>query len=612
MSKINKVLYNVDQRDSSKGTVNTREEMWMARNNIGLDEVIGHATVTENNKEYKGIAPLGTNGLVPAEFLPSFVNAVVNGYYYNGKFYREAGHTTEISPDENTTYVDITVADVGVGYRWTQESGYFQISSQNAFGALKVGNDTIHADQPMDLLTIVGDSGITVAVADTRSQEQNGSDKLTIGHSNSIVAGRIGLKVTEVQINNAFNLPWASFDAQGHITATGSSAVTIKNASTGEYGVTKLTSTPGTNDTLAMTPKGVQTAIAALDANVDSTGGTNVALTVTEADGVITGVSITKDDTAKAVHAHGNITSDGKVTTAAASKKAMLITNSSDQVVAGPAFGTATGDDNLFLNKNGNWSGINEASADAFGGIKIGYTKNATKYPVELSDGKAYVDVLCSEIKLWKGDSSGAVHQDLMTIYEGSSSGACANITFNNENSNVTMVRKPTAGDDGKVLTVTEPGGSVAPYYEWKEMPFPAVVQTYHNGIDTSYTWNYTGVSSNFSKAAVTITGLDPNKLHTVEFDMCYSQNLASSREMYVFASASESNNNVPLGYSRLSTLVGEPVDGKYPRLINCSWTLTSSSNGEIFINIAGNASPDAVTNKVTLHDVNYTVTRLK
>lgn len=84
MSKINKVLYNVNQRDSSKGTVNTREEMWMARNNIGLDEVIGHATVTENDKEYKGIAPLGTNGLVPAEFLPSFVDSLDATKTYSG------------------------------------------------------------------------------------------------------------------------------------------------------------------------------------------------------------------------------------------------------------------------------------------------------------------------------------------------------------------------------------------------------------------------------------------------------------------------------------------------------------------------------------------------
>lgn len=467
MSKINKVLYNVDQRDSDSSKGNTREEMWMARNNIGLDEVIGHATVTENDKEYKGIAPLGTNGLVPAEYLPSFVNAVVNGYYYNGKFYRESTHTTEISPDTDTTYVDITVADIGVGYRWTVASGYFQISSQNAFGALKAGNDTIHADQPMDLLTIAGDSGITVAVADTRGQEQNGTDKLTIGHSNSIVAGRIGENSPATQINNTFNLPWASFDAQGHITATGSNAITIKNASTGEYGVTKLTSTPGTGETLAMTPMGVQNAINTLDASVGSTGGTNVALTVNETDGVITGVRITKDDTAKASHVHGNITSDGKVTKEAASYNHLLITNSSDQVVVGPAFGTGAGDDNLFLNKQGNWSAINEASANAVGGIKIGFTKNATKYPVELSDGKAYVDVPCSEIKVWRGSSTGSIHQNLMTIYEDASTGACASITFNNENSTVNMVKDPSVGDGGKILTVVDPGGSQAPYFSW-------------------------------------------------------------------------------------------------------------------------------------------------
>jgi len=387
MSKINKVLYNVDQRDSSKGTVNTREEMWMARNNIGLDEVIGHATVTENNKEYKGIAPLGTNGLVPAEFLPSFVNAVVNGYYYNGKFYQEAAHTTEISPDENTTYVDITVADVGVGYRWTQESGYFQISSQNAFGALKAGNDTIHADQPMDLLTITGQSGVTVSVGDSSH-----SDTLTIGHSNSVTSDYIGeMNPTTTTISDTFNLPWAHYDDQGHITDSGSNEITIQSASTTQVGVTQLVSTAGTSEDKAVTQKGVQAAIDQLDASQSDTG-TNVTVTVVEEDGKLKSVTVT-DDTATASHTHGNITNDGKVTTAAASKKAMLITNSSDQVVAGPAFGTAIGDDNLFLNKNGNWSGINEASADAFGGIKIGYTKNATKYPVELSDGKAYVNV---------------------------------------------------------------------------------------------------------------------------------------------------------------------------------------------------------------------------
>lgn len=216
-----------------------------------------------------------------------------------------------------------------------------------------------------------------------------------------------------------------------------------------------------------------------------------------------------------------------------------------------------------------------------------------------------------SEIKVYEGGSS-TVHKNLMTVYEGSTTGAMADITFNNENSNVSMVKKPVAGDGSKVLTVTELGGSVIPYYEWKDIAFPAVVKTYHESVATQYTWRFTGISSNYSKAAVTITGLEPNKLHTVEFSMDYTQNYASGYYMLVFASASESNLAVPTGYARTSIRLGDPVDGMTPRLINCSWTLNSSANGEIFINIVGNADSDNVTNRVTLNIVNYTVTRLK
>lgn len=76
-----------------------------------------------------------------------------------------------------------------------------------------------------------------------------------------------------------------------------------------------------------------------------------------------------------------------------------------------------------------------------------------------------------SEIKVFEDTKT--VHKNLMTIYEDSTTGAQAGITFNNENSKVSMVKKPAEGDDGKVLTVVEPGGQTAPYYEWKK-PEPA------------------------------------------------------------------------------------------------------------------------------------------
>lgn len=73
-----------------------------------------------------------------------------------------------------------------------------------------------------------------------------------------------------------------------------------------------------------------------------------------------------------------------------------------------------------------------------------------------------------SEIKVYEGSST--VHKNLMTIYEDSQSGAMAGVNFNNANSKVTMVKKPTSSDAGSVLAATVPGGQVNPYYEWKSV----------------------------------------------------------------------------------------------------------------------------------------------
>lgn len=81
----------------------------------------------------------------------------------------------------------------------------------------------------------------------------------------------------------------------------------------------------------------------------------------------------------------------------------------------------------------------------------------------------ASTDVIAkSEIKVYEGSST--VHKNLMTIYQDSQTGAMAGITFNNENSNVSMVKQPTTDDDGKVLAATVPGGQVNPCYEWKSV----------------------------------------------------------------------------------------------------------------------------------------------
>lgn len=71
-----------------------------------------------------GIAELGADGKVPSSQLPSYVDDVIEGYYYNSKFYEDAEHTTEITPTTGKIYVDIST---NKSYRWSG-TGYIEIS----------------------------------------------------------------------------------------------------------------------------------------------------------------------------------------------------------------------------------------------------------------------------------------------------------------------------------------------------------------------------------------------------------------------------------------------------------------------------------------------------
>ena len=64
-------------------------------------------------------------GKVPASELPSYVDDVIEGYYYNGAFYEESAHTTTITPETGKIYIDLSSENC---YRWSG-SVYVQISS---------------------------------------------------------------------------------------------------------------------------------------------------------------------------------------------------------------------------------------------------------------------------------------------------------------------------------------------------------------------------------------------------------------------------------------------------------------------------------------------------
>lgn len=80
-----------------------------------------------------GVATLDENGKVPSSQLPSYVDDVIEGYYYNSKFYKESTHTTEITGEGGKIYVDLTSGAGGKIYRWSG-SAYAVISETISIG----------------------------------------------------------------------------------------------------------------------------------------------------------------------------------------------------------------------------------------------------------------------------------------------------------------------------------------------------------------------------------------------------------------------------------------------------------------------------------------------
>lgn len=86
-----------------------------------------------------GVASLNADGRVPSSQLPSYVDDVIEGYYYNEKFYQEEAHTTEITGEGGKIYVDVST---NLSYRYSG-STYVQITSSDMVAITNAEIDAI-------------------------------------------------------------------------------------------------------------------------------------------------------------------------------------------------------------------------------------------------------------------------------------------------------------------------------------------------------------------------------------------------------------------------------------------------------------------------------------
>ena len=90
----------------------------------GVTDALGYTPMNSTARgATNGVASL-SSGKVPASELPSYVDDVVEGYYYNGAFYEEAAHTTLITGETGKIYVDLSSNG---SYRWSG-TAYIEIS----------------------------------------------------------------------------------------------------------------------------------------------------------------------------------------------------------------------------------------------------------------------------------------------------------------------------------------------------------------------------------------------------------------------------------------------------------------------------------------------------
>ncbi|WP_300944517.1 hypothetical protein [uncultured Duncaniella sp.] len=63
-----------------------------------------------------GVVPLNDQGLIDATYLPGYVDDVIEGYLYGGKFYEDSAHTKEIEGTAGKIYVELNSEKT---YRWS-------------------------------------------------------------------------------------------------------------------------------------------------------------------------------------------------------------------------------------------------------------------------------------------------------------------------------------------------------------------------------------------------------------------------------------------------------------------------------------------------------------
>lgn len=123
------------------------------------------------------------DGKVPASELPSYVDDVKDGYYYNSKFYTDIGHaaSSEMTPESDKIYIDLHTNRT---YRWSG-TAYAMVGGDNPPVPVAPSTDPSAAGKPADA-KLVGDALATKAASSHTHSSSDIPDLAHITFSDSV------------------------------------------------------------------------------------------------------------------------------------------------------------------------------------------------------------------------------------------------------------------------------------------------------------------------------------------------------------------------------------------------------------------------------------------
>lgn len=124
-----------------------------------------------------GVVPLDSSSLIDEQYLPSYVDDVVEGYYYEGSFYEDSAHTTPITGETGKIYIDLTESK---SYRW----------SGTVFVEITSGGHIYTAGNGIDISA--GDV-ISVDTDDVQEKLVSGTNIKTINNNSLLGSGNISI-----------------------------------------------------------------------------------------------------------------------------------------------------------------------------------------------------------------------------------------------------------------------------------------------------------------------------------------------------------------------------------------------------------------------------------